>query len=138
MNLIVSGYYPPRGTTQQKKKLNHDAKFCIWDDHFLFKQGVDRVVRRCIPKRKVYNVLESFHASLHEGHHGHESTPHKVLQSCFFWPFLCKDSMAFVEGCDRCQRLGTISRIHEMPPRICFVLTLWVHSHYQMETSIYL
>lgn len=40
---------------------------------------------------------------------------HKVLQSCFILPSLFKDSIAFVKGCDRCQRLGTISRRHEMP-----------------------
>ncbi|XP_049344141.1 uncharacterized protein LOC125808482 [Solanum verrucosum] len=37
MNFIVSGDYPPGSTTQQKKKLNHDAKFYIWDEPFLFK-----------------------------------------------------------------------------------------------------
>ena len=31
VNLIVSGDYLLGATTQQKKKLNHDAKFYIWD-----------------------------------------------------------------------------------------------------------
>ncbi|XP_049375645.1 uncharacterized protein LOC125840720 [Solanum verrucosum] len=39
VNLIGSGEYPPGATTQQKKKLNYDAKFYIWDEPFLFKQG---------------------------------------------------------------------------------------------------
>ena len=115
MNLIVSGDYPPGATTQQKKKLNHDAKFYIWDEPFLFKKGVDWVVRRCILESEVHKVLESCHASPYGGHHGGERTAHKVLQSGFFWPSLFKDSIAFVKGCDKCQRLGTISRRHEMP-----------------------
>ncbi|XP_049391401.1 uncharacterized protein LOC125855708 [Solanum stenotomum] len=95
VNLIVSGDYPLGATTQQKKNLNHDAKFYIWDEPFLFKQGVDRVVRRCIPESKGHKVLKSCHASPYGGHHGEERTAHK--------------------GCDKCQRLGTISRRHEMP-----------------------
>ncbi|XP_049344024.1 uncharacterized protein LOC125808353 [Solanum verrucosum] len=115
VNVIVSGDYPPGATTQQKKKLNHDAKFYIWNEPFLFKQGVDRVVRRCIPNYEVHKVLKSCHASPYGGHHGGERTAHKVLQSGFFWPSLFKDYVAFVKGCDKCQSLGTISRRHEMP-----------------------
>ena len=37
VNLIVSGEYPPGATIQQQKKLNHDTKFYIWDEQFLFK-----------------------------------------------------------------------------------------------------
>ncbi|WMV38314.1 hypothetical protein MTR67_031699, partial [Solanum verrucosum] len=114
MNLIVSGDYPPGATTQQKKKLNHDAKFYILDEPFLFKQGVDRAVRRCIPEYEVQKVLESCHASPYGGHHVGERIVHKVLQSSFFWPSLFKDSIAFVKGCDKCQRLGTISKRHKM------------------------
>lgn len=99
VNLMVSGEYPPGATTQQKKKLNHDAKFYIWDEPYLFKQGVDRVLRRCIPESEVHKVLESCHASPYGG----ERTAHKVLQSGFFWPSLFKDSIAFVKGCDKCQ-----------------------------------
>ena len=33
VNLMVSGEYPMDVTTQQKKKLNHDAKFYIWMNH---------------------------------------------------------------------------------------------------------
>ena len=39
----------------------------------------------------------------------------KVLQSSFWWPILFKDARDFVLTCDRCQRMGNISRKHEMP-----------------------
>ena len=67
-------------------------------------------MRRCILDSKVNKVLESFHAIPYGGHHGRECIAHKVLQSGVFWPSLFKDSIAFVKGCDKCQRLGTISR----------------------------
>ena len=114
VNLKVSGDYPSGATTQQKKNLNHDAKFYIWDKLFLFKQNVDRVVRRCIRNSEVHKVLKSFHDSPYRVHYEGECTFHKVLQSSFSWTSLFKDSIAFVKGCDKCQRLGTISRRHEM------------------------
>ncbi|XP_049372496.1 uncharacterized protein LOC125837407 [Solanum verrucosum] len=115
VNLIVSGEYPLGATTQKKKKLNHNAKFYVWNEPFLFKQGVDRLMRRCIPEYEVQKVLGSCHASPYGGHHGGERTAHKVLQSGFFWPSLFKYFIAFVKGCDKFQRLGTILRRHEMP-----------------------
>ena len=101
MNLIVSANYPLGATTQKKKKLNHDIKFYIWDEPLLFKQGVDRVMRRCIPKIEVHKVLESFHTSQYEGHHRGERTAHKVLLYGFCCTSLFKDYMASVKSCDR-------------------------------------
>ena len=34
----------------------------------------------------------------------------KLLQSKFYWPRLFKDAHAFISTCDRCQRMGNISR----------------------------
>ena len=96
VNLIIRGNYPPCSTIEQKKNLNHDAKFYIWDELFLFMQGVDWVVRRWILEYEVQKVIKSCHASPYGGHHGGEHTTHKVLQSGFFCPSLFKDLVAFV------------------------------------------
>ena len=114
VNLIVSEDYSSGATSKQKKKLNHDAKFYIWDELFLFKQGVEWVVKRCIPEVEVHKVLESFHASPFGGYHTGEHTSHKVLQSGFFCPSLFKDSIAFLKGRYKCIILGMISRRNEM------------------------
>ncbi|KAK6120517.1 hypothetical protein DH2020_045740 [Rehmannia glutinosa] len=39
----------------------------------------------------------------------------KVLQSGLYWPTLFNDCYLYVQQCDRCQRMGNISRKHEMP-----------------------
>ena len=39
----------------------------------------------------------------------------KVLQSGFHWPSLFKDAHTMCRECDKCQRLGKISRCHMMP-----------------------
>ena len=41
--------------------------------------------------------------------------PAKVLQSGFYLPSLFKDAHAFVSTCDKCQRMGNISRRDEGP-----------------------
>ncbi|XP_060183226.1 uncharacterized protein LOC132613199 [Lycium barbarum] len=100
VNLIVSGVYPPEATSQQRKKLYHDSRFYIWDESYLFKQGTDQLVRRCIPQTEVGQVLESCHSSPYGGHFQGDRTTAKVLQSGFYWPTLFKDAHAFARSCD--------------------------------------
>ncbi|XP_055814109.1 uncharacterized protein LOC129883475 [Solanum dulcamara] len=78
MNYIISGVFSPDATSQQKKKLMHDARFYIWDEPYLFKQGIERMVRRCIPEAEVHQVLDSYPSSPYGGHHGGECTAHNV------------------------------------------------------------
>ena len=49
------------------------------------------------------------------GHFSISKTATKVLQSGFWWPTLFRDAREFVLTYDRCQRMGNISRKHEMP-----------------------
>ncbi|XP_037492791.1 uncharacterized protein LOC119369903 [Jatropha curcas] len=49
------------------------------------------------------------------GHFGASKTTARILESGLHWPDLFKDAFNFVRLCDRCQRLGNISKRHEMP-----------------------
>ena len=49
------------------------------------------------------------------GHFGASKTASKVLQAGFWWRTLFKDAREYVLTCDRCQRMGNISKKHEMP-----------------------
>ena len=44
-----------------------------------------------------------------------QKTTAKVLQSSFFWSTLFRGAYAYVMSCDRCQRVGNISKRHEWP-----------------------
>lgn len=79
MNLLVSGIYPPDASSQQKKKLFHDSCLYMWDDPYLFKQGSDIIVRRCIFEAESNKVLESCDLSPDGGHHSGEQKTKKVL-----------------------------------------------------------
>ncbi|KAK6162677.1 hypothetical protein DH2020_002518 [Rehmannia glutinosa] len=93
-------------TEKQKKKFLHDVKSYLWDDPLLFKRCDDSIIRRCVPKEEIGEILQHCHSSSYGGHFGPTRTYAKVLQSGFYWPTLFKDCYAFVKTCDRCQRVG--------------------------------
>ncbi|HYP43423.1 MAG TPA: integrase zinc binding domain-containing protein, partial [Candidatus Nitrosocosmicus sp.] len=42
-------------------------------------------------------------------------TTYKIMQSGFYWPTIFRYVNAYIKTCDRCQRVGNISRRNEMP-----------------------
>ncbi|KAL5554123.1 hypothetical protein UlMin_041524 [Ulmus minor] len=114
-NFLVSGLLPLDLTSQQKKRFLHNVKFYHWDEPFLFKQCADQMIRRCIPIEETDSILQQCHSSPYGGHFGGMRTANKVLQAGFYWPTLFKDAHSCVLQCDRCQRMGNVSRKHEMP-----------------------
>ncbi|XP_038982173.1 uncharacterized protein LOC120110664 [Phoenix dactylifera] len=49
------------------------------------------------------------------GHFSTKKTAAKILQCGFYWPTLFKDSHNFCKACERCQKLGGITRRNMMP-----------------------
>ncbi|XP_073224760.1 uncharacterized protein [Cicer arietinum] len=116
--LLISrwgGTIPSDFTYQQRKKFIHDAKFYVWDEPFLYKRGVDGLLRRCVPEEEQEKVMWHCHDSEYGGHFSGDRTAARVLQSGLFWPSLFKDTFNYVKKCDRCQRTGNISKRDEMP-----------------------
>ena len=71
------------------------------------------------------SILQHCHSREVGGHFGATKTAAKVLQSGFHWPTLFKDAYNFVANCDRCQRVGNISRKNEMPLTNILVIELF-------------
>ncbi|XP_075479432.1 uncharacterized protein LOC142520315 [Primulina tabacum] len=82
---------------------------------FLDEKSTYPMVRRCVAEEEAKVILEQCHSSPYGGHFGASRTAAKVLQSGFYWPTLFKDSYTLAKSCDRCQRVGNISRGHEFP-----------------------
>ncbi|GAU51000.1 hypothetical protein TSUD_131520, partial [Trifolium subterraneum] len=114
-NYKVSGELLEDLTSHQRKKFLHDSKFYFWDDPFLFKEGQDGIIRRCVDTKESLDIMWHCHNSPCGGHHSGPRTTAKVLQSGFFWPTLFKDCVDYVKNCDKCQRTGTITKRDEMP-----------------------
>ena len=69
----------------------------------------------CVPEIKQGEIIDKCHASPYEWHFTEDRTTHKILQSSFYSPTLFKDYFKWVKHCDKCQRMGNISRRNEMP-----------------------
>ncbi|XP_058733559.1 uncharacterized protein LOC131605188 [Vicia villosa] len=82
--------------------------FYLWDDPYLYKRGVDGLIRRCVPEEEQKDVLRACHDSEYGGHFSGDRTASKVLQSGLYWPSLFKDSQEMVKECDKCQRTWNI------------------------------
>ena len=86
----------------------------MWDDPYLFKLGVDNLLRRCVTIDESKNILWHCHNSPYGGHFNGLRTATKVLQSGFYWPSLFKDAHLHTQSCDKCQRSGGITNRNEM------------------------
>ena len=66
-----------------------------------------------VPEVEMNSILNHCHTLPCGGNFGGQRTAAKVLQSGFYWPSLFKYSHHFVSTCDKCQRMGGISRKDE-------------------------
>ena len=125
VNFLACGIMPPEFSYQRRKKLRTDNRYYIWDDPLLFKRGADMIIRRCVPEGQKNKILQECHASPYGGHFIGDKTTHKILQSGFYWPIIFKDCFEWVKLCDQCQRMGNISKRHEIPLQGILVVQLF-------------
>ena len=125
VNYLACGIMPPEFSYQQRKRLRTDIRYYIWDDPLLFKRGADLIIRRCVPEGEQSKILKECHSSPYGGHFAGDKTAYKILQSGFYWPTIFKDCFEWVKLCDQCQRMGNISKRHEMPLQGILVVQLF-------------
>jgi hypothetical protein len=113
-NFFKGKVMPPQFNSHQRKKFFYDLRHYFWDDTFLYKKGVDGIIRCCVPEMEQQSIIRDFHASPYGGHHAGQHTAAKILQSGSYWPTLFKDCAEFLKVYDKCQRVGNISRTNEM------------------------
>ena len=73
---------------------------------FLYKMGLDDILRRCVLEHERNNIMNEARYGPVGGHSQANTTANKIQQSGLWWPTLHKDCKNFVSQCDRCQRLG--------------------------------
>ena len=82
---------------------------------FLYKMGLDDILRRCVLKHERDNTMYEAHYGLVGGHFQTYTTAKKIQHSGLWCPTLYKYCKTFVSQCDRCQRLGRPMPSTEMP-----------------------
>ncbi|KAK1698819.1 hypothetical protein QYE76_015516 [Lolium multiflorum] len=75
--LAVIKYLPPTFSAQQRRKFFYDLRHYFWDDPHLYKEGVDGIMRRCVPEYEQQEILSKCHGSAYGGHHAGERTAQK-------------------------------------------------------------
>ena len=115
VNYLVAKVIPPEFSYQQKNRFFAHLKHYYWEEPILYRHCADQVIRRCVPEDEMVSILNHCHTLPCGGHFGSQRTKSKVLQSGFYWPSLFKDAHQFVSTCDKCQRMGSISRKDEPP-----------------------
>ena len=78
-NYIVAKFIPPSFTYQQKKKFFYDLWHYFWDDPHLYKEGVDGVIRWCVPEHEQEQILHKCHSEAYGGHHARDYAVGAVL-----------------------------------------------------------
>ena len=115
VNYLVAKVIPPEFSYQQKKRFVAHLKHYYWEEPILYRHYADQMIKRCVPEDEMNSILNHCHTLPCGGHFGGQRTTAKVLQSSFYWPSLFKDAHQFVSTCDKCQRMGSISRKDEPP-----------------------
>ena len=115
VNYLVAKVIPPEFNYQKRKRFFAHLKHYYWEEPILYRHCADQVIRRCVPEDEMYNMLNHCHTLSCGRHFGGQRTATKVLQLGFYWPSLFKDAHQFVSTCDKCQRMGNISRKDESP-----------------------
>ena len=124
-NFLTTGEIPIEWKGQDKKYFFAKIHSYYWEEPFLFKYCADQIIRKCVPEEEQQGILTHCHESACGGHFASQKTAMKVLQSGFYWPSLFKEAYQMCRVCDRCQRLGKLSRRHMMPLNPIIVIELF-------------
>ncbi|XP_059596429.1 uncharacterized protein LOC132254561, partial [Vitis vinifera] len=115
VNFLVTGEVPSEWSAQDKRHFLAKIHAYYWEEPFLFKYCADQIIRKCVPEQEQSGILSHCHDDACGGHFASQKTAMKVIQSGFWWPSLFKDAHSMCKGCDRCQRLGKLTRRNMMP-----------------------
>lgn len=123
--LSLTGEMPSHWSKQDKSKFLALVKYFFWDDPYLFKYCPDQIIRRCVPDSDQTNIISFCHDNACGGHFSSKKTAAKILQCGFYWPSLFRDTHEYCKACERCQKLGSLSRRNMMPLNPILIVELF-------------
>ncbi|RVW22983.1 Retrovirus-related Pol polyprotein from transposon 17.6 [Vitis vinifera] len=90
-NFLVTGEVPSEWSAQDKMHFFAKIHAYYWEEPFLFKYCADQIIRKCVPEQEQSGIL-----------------PIAMIMHV-------EDAHSMCKGCDRCQRLGKLTRQNMMP-----------------------
>ncbi|XP_012838229.1 PREDICTED: uncharacterized protein LOC105958770 [Erythranthe guttata] len=100
-----------QGSSREITRLNQQAKHFCLDGDILYKRGYTRPHLRCLDMREGQYVLREIHEGCCGDHAGGRALITRVLRSGYFWQTMRKDTMQFVQKCNKCQRHGPLIHV---------------------------
>ena len=91
----------------------------------MYKYCAYQSIRKCVLEDEQQGILMKFHAYAYRDHLSTQKTAFKVLQSGFYWPTVFKDAPKVCKSCDKCQRLGKLTKRHMIPLNPILVVELF-------------
>eukprot|EP00253_Pinus_taeda_P035741 PITA_35741 len=114
-NYLVTGKLPPHLFPSERRKIIQESSRYSWISNKLFKTRPNLVIRRCVTKDEMPDILKACHDELCGGHFADKRTAYKILSLGYYWPSLFKDEKQYVKRCDSCQRVGKLTPSNKMP-----------------------
>lgn len=100
VNYLVTSYLPIHFSYNEKYKLKSESKYYVWESSYLWKIGLDQIVRRRVAKNEHESILSFFfHERACGGHFGPNRITRKILYSWFYWKTLFTDIYAYCKSC---------------------------------------
>jgi hypothetical protein len=91
-----------------------ESRKYFWDAPYLFKLDNDGVMRRCVPREEMLEILRKCHSAKYGGHYSPFRTQAKVWSSGFYWPEMHEDTKRYVASCPECQGTRNIFQRNSM------------------------
>lgn len=105
-NYLSHGVFPEMMTKDHRRKLALKSATYMMIGGFLYKKGIDGIIRRCVPDYQQAAILAEAHSGDAGGHFSGDITSRKIFQSRMWWPTVIKDSYQFSKTCPKCQKDG--------------------------------
>ena len=100
---------------KENKRIIKQSARHIWVNGDIFYTRYDIIIRRCVRKDEILDILKGFHDEPCGGHFVDKRTTYKILNLGYYWSSIFKDFKKYVRSCDICQRMGRLVPSDEMP-----------------------
>jgi len=114
-NYLVTGKLPSHLFPKEKRKIIQTSASYSWITNELYKTGPDLIIKRCVRKDEMPEILKACHGEPSGGQFADKRTTYKILHLGYYWPSIFRDAKEYVKRCDSCQRVGKPTPSDEMP-----------------------
>ncbi|MCO5602755.1 hypothetical protein L7F22_056893 [Adiantum nelumboides] len=99
---------------------------------FLYRLGIDGVLKRCVPLSARMQIIIEAHTNSSGKHFSTDITHNKILKAGLWWQSMMVDVKSFCKTCDICQRMGRPTTA-DMTPLITTIQPLEVFKKWGLD-----